>query len=670
VFAPLPKARQAAAEKAVRAKFGLDRPFLLHVGGTDWRKNLHGAIDGFAALPESIRRDLDLVVTCALPPAGAWAVMDYANRAGIGSHVKVTGQVSDADLIALYHACRLLFFPSRYEGLGLPIVEAMRCGAAVATSNNSALPEYAGPLSWYFDPEVPAAMARALTQALAEPKSHRQAQRESFAASFTWTETARRVVEALDRPRPAATPRARQRIAWVCPVPPEQTGIADYGIEVADVLAGRFEIEWVADPNGSRADPAVARRFRVLTADEVDRRHQAEPFDLFVYQLGNNWFHTYMLPLLRRHPGLVVSHDIFLHGLFRFSHAGGVWPGSFVEELEYNGDDEIAYWLNTRTGHPEVLSQMSPMHRRVLEGVPAVITHSGWGWQRLRRATDAPVHIVPLLAASRPVGTRAEERRRLGLSRDQFVVATLGHVGIPKRVLSIVRALAALPDDIRDRTLVLLVGPAHPHDRYLVLDLAGKLGVADRITFVGKVPLDDLTAYAIAADVCVQFRYPSNGETSAGLTRALAAGAACITSDTATMAELPNTVCWKVRTPVLEVPDLSAALTRLARNPSLADRLGRGAKRYMAQTHGPAAVAAGYAAVIEETIRRLAAADMTWRAETLNALADWPGPVPEGLLDAWARLRTGSEAVTHPAERPELPEVPAERPPARRVVAA
>jgi glycosyltransferase involved in cell wall biosynthesis len=670
VFAPLPPARRAAAEKAVRAKFGLTRPFLLHVGGTDWRKNLRGAIDGFAALPEAVRRTLDLVVTCALSPAGTWAVQDYAAKAGVGANVRVTGHVSDDELVALYHACRLLFFPSLSEGLGLPLIEAMRCGAAVATSNRSAMPEYAGPLSWYFDPEIPAAMARAITQALVEPKAARQAERETFAARFTWADTAARVVDALEQHRPPAAVPRRRRLAWVCPVPPEQTGIADYGLEVAGVLADRFDLDWVADPTGERADPAVARRFRVLTADEVDRRHQAVPYDLFVYHLGNNWFHTFMLPLLRRHPGLVVCHDVNLQGLFRFSHARGVWPGSYAEELEYNGDDEIVYWLRCGNGHPDVLSQMSPMHRRVFEGVPALVAHSGWSWQRLRRATDAPVSVIPLLAVPPPVGTREAERRRLDLPADRFVVATIGHVGLAKRVLAIVRAVAALPEDVRDRTLALFVGPAHAHDRYQVLHLAAELGVADHVRVVGKVPLDDLTAYAVAADVCIQCRYPSNGETSAGLARALAAGAACVTSDTATMSELPNTVSWKVRTPLLEVPDLADALTRLARDPELTRTLGANARQFMAETHGPAAVAAGYSAAVEHTIARLAAADMPWRCGVLNALADWAEAVPDGLIESWARLRQAAVARERPAVLPDLPELPAERSPVRSVAAA
>ena len=119
-------------------------------------------------------------------------------RAGVGSQVQVTGFVPDDDLLAYYRACRLFFFPSRYEGLGLPILEALRCGAPVVTGDNSSLREFAGDVSWYCDVDSPASMAKALTAALAEPKSARAEDRVEFVSTFTWESTARRAASAIE----------------------------------------------------------------------------------------------------------------------------------------------------------------------------------------------------------------------------------------------------------------------------------------------------------------------------------------------------------------------------------------------------------------------------------------------------------------------------------------
>jgi glycosyltransferase involved in cell wall biosynthesis len=275
------------------------------------------------------------------------------------------------------------------------------------------------------------------------------------------------------------------------------------------------------------------------------------------------------------------------------------------------------------------------------------------------------VVVVPHIAATPRVGERAAERLRLGLPADRFLVCTLGIVGPPKRVAVLVRAVAGLPADVRRRSTILLAGPCEPEYRRQIESLAGELGLSDQVTFLGRVPLDDFPAYAVAADVCVQLRYPSNWETSGSLIRALAAGATCVTSDTGSMLELPNAVALKVRSPVLDVPDLTAALTRLACDPALRERLGENARRYVAETHAPEVVAAGYAAAIGHTLAVLAARDAAWMDDTLNTLADLPDDVPPGLIDTWASLRTRS-ARPEAEPLPDLPIVPVVEPMKRR----
>lgn len=659
-FHPAPEPAYTAAERQVRERYGLDRPFVLFVGGFDPRKNMFGAIAGYAALPAEVRAECDLVLACKLLACEVEQLAAEARRLGVEGQVKITGFVPDADLRVLYQACRVFFFPSFYEGLGLPIVEAMRYGAPVVTADNSSLPEYAGPASWYCDPASPESMAEALATALAEPRSDRLADRLDFANAFTWEDTVDRSARAVEEFRPAEEPR-KVRVAWVAPAPPQNTGIADYAVEVADALSPRFEIEWVLDADAPPPDAGVARRFPVVRADEVEARHTARPFDLFVYHVGNNYFHTYMLPLMRRHPGLVMVHDLNLGGLYRLSRDQGVWPGAVADELAYNGEWLLEDWVRFGWVNPTAASIMSPLSRRVAESAAGVVVHSRYAWQQVRRLTDAPVAVVPHIATPPAVGTRGEERRRLGLPGDKFVVATLGHVGPHKRIPSLLQACGALPEDVRSRTHVLIVGPLTDAERERFHALAKDAGVPGQLEIRGKVPLADFPAYALAADVCVQLRYPFNGETSGALTRAMAAGACCVTSDMPTMAEVPNSASIKVRTPACEVEDLTAALTKLARDPELRDRLGANAKRYMAETHGPGVIAARYAAAVENAIAAQQAADGRWLADALNAIADVPGGAPDALIDQWAKLRGRVLRPAVPAEAlPELPEVPSE----------
>ena len=458
------------------------------------------------------------------------------------------------------------------------------------------------------------------------------------------------------RPAVPARPK-RPRIAWVAPAPPSETGVADYALEVADVLADRFDLEWVADTCGPVPSLDVARRYRLVFADEFDARHRADPFDLAVYHLGNNGQHGYMLPLMARHPGLAVVHDAHLGGLYRTTREAGVWPTDWAGELDHNGERLMAAWVAEGLVDPRVTPSLTGFGRRVIDLAVGFVVHSRAAWQTIRSQSDAPAAVVPLLAVPPVVGTRTDERRRLGIPADRFVISTLGIVSATKRVDVILRAVAALPADIRDRAYVLVVGPAGPRELADLTALATDLGLVDRVEFRGKVPLADLPVFAYAADVCVQLRYPSNGETSAALARAMAVGAACVTSDMPSMCDVPNGVTRKVRSPLRDTEDLTAALTKLARDPAFRDRLAANARRYMAETASPAAVAARYAAVIASTIADGIAADRPWRTNVLNALADVPADdVPPGLVDDWAALRTAVRNRASRSARPGSPD--------------
>src|SRR5262249_35415605 len=127
----------------LRQRHGLHRDFILYVGGPDFRKNLSGALESFASLPDHERRGLDLVVACFLPPKQRGRLEQTGRDLGIADSLKLLGYVSDEELHALYQMCRVFFFPSLYEGLGLPVLEALQCGAPVVAGDNSSIPEFA-----------------------------------------------------------------------------------------------------------------------------------------------------------------------------------------------------------------------------------------------------------------------------------------------------------------------------------------------------------------------------------------------------------------------------------------------------------------------------------------------------------------------------------------------
>lgn len=130
----------------IRRKFNLDEPYLFGVGSVP-RKNISGIIKAFAS--SGCHTTFKLVLACHQD------IMQYqvlAESLGIKDRVVFLPTLNDADIVGLYSGCQAFVFPSFYEGFGLPILEAMQCGAPVITSNISSCPEVIGNAGIMVDP--------------------------------------------------------------------------------------------------------------------------------------------------------------------------------------------------------------------------------------------------------------------------------------------------------------------------------------------------------------------------------------------------------------------------------------------------------------------------------------------------------------------------------------
>jgi glycosyltransferase involved in cell wall biosynthesis len=185
------------AQRWAQSSLGLTAPFVLTVGDLQPRKNHASLIRAFEKL---IRAYPQLPHHLVIVGKETWhgaAIRAAARKSSVSDRIHFTGFVSDPDLLKLYGACDLFVYPSFYEGFGLPILEAMACGRAVACSNTSAMPEVADSAALLFDPHSDDDLLLTMRDLLLNPELRARMERlgAQRAPMFSWEKTAAKTLD-------------------------------------------------------------------------------------------------------------------------------------------------------------------------------------------------------------------------------------------------------------------------------------------------------------------------------------------------------------------------------------------------------------------------------------------------------------------------------------------
>ena len=364
------------------------------------------------------------------------------------------------------------------------------------------------------------------------------------------------------------------RVAMLTPLPPARTGVAHYASMVL---------------------PALAERASVRAFDSLEG-YRRQDFDAVVYQLGNNPFHEAMYAEAMRTPGVVVLHDLVLHHLIvEMTLARGDADG-YVAALEASHGAAGAAWARGRAAglHSEMGNFLLPASIDVAQRADSVIVHNRYAAGRLRSlGVNTPIHVVP-----HPYIPETRTFERTMFSPDQRVIGFFGFLTSAKRAEVVLEAFR-IAREKQPRLALLIVGEPAPN-----IDVEQLRG--DGIVTTGYVADDEFPRYYAIADRFVNLRYPSAGETSGTLIRALDAGKPVAVSDYAQFAELPDDVAFKVPFGAGEVERLVEFFTADLPSPREAQRkwleenasLSRTVEGYLAalQGRGPLADAATIAA--------------------------------------------------------------------------
>lgn len=620
----------------LRPELGVNRRFIMYApSGYDPRKNLLGLIEAFAQLPADLRAERQLVLTSKFADYDHERLRIAARKAGLAEdELVLTGFVADADLIALYRATDLFVYPSLHEGFGLPALEAMRCGAPVIGSDRTSVPEIIGSESALFDPTSVPAIAAKITELLRDDDARAALRSHGLrqATKFSWETTADRALEAIEEafvPVASVEPAAaRQRLAFVSPVPPLASGIAFYASDLLPALAEKFDVTLVCDQVEAKlpvCEHPIARR------DPAWLRAHADEFDHVVYQFGNSEFHMFMVPLLKTVPGTVVLHDFFLSGLFRAAHATGALPDGLSSALRASHGD-VAWRIDSL----DELEHAYPANRSVLNDAIGVLVHSQHARDLFDHwygpVGDLPVQVVELVRSRPESRGRDAARAELGIADDAFVTCSFGRVHETKCDTELLEAWLDCSAAADPRSELHFIGapPGEPYAKKLRA-LVGRHPRGQQVKFVGWASTDVYTAYLAAADAAIQLRTGSRGETSAAVLDCLNHGIPTVVNRHGSAAELPaETACFVADD--FSHAELVAALDEVLGDAQTRARLSEAGRDHIARNHSPEHCADAYAAFLTDVavsrerhpatlLRQIATSSSAARPEVLGDIA-------------------------------------------------
>ncbi|MEN6587088.1 MAG: glycosyltransferase [Sulfuricella sp.] len=635
------------------ARFGITQPFILYSGGADARKNVHRLIRAYVRLPKPLRDAHQLVLVGKIPEDNVAEFKRSAESAGVPQgHLLFTGYITDEELAQFYNLCTVFVFPSLHEGFGLPALEAMSCGAVVIGANTSSLPEVIGRQDALFDPYDETAISQKLAQALGDKafRCELAAHGLEQARNFSWEKSARRAVAIFEklhaeRELPKPPVYGRRKMAFVSPLPPERTGIADYSAELLPELAKYYDIEVVV------AQEHIADAWAQANCPIRDSqwlRANAHRMDRVLYQFGNSPFHQHMLTLVEEVPGTVMLHDFFLSGLLAYLEDYGIVQHAWVRAL-YHAHGYSAVRERYHASDGAAVKMKYPVNLRILQNARGVIVHSEYSrrlaseWYGENFSNDWKV--IPLQRIPSAGLDRAQSRAKLGLKTDDFVVCSFGFLDPAKLNHRLLDAWlnSNLAQD--PRCMLMFVGENHGGEYGAqLLGTMRASGLDKNICITGWVDMPTYRNHLAAADIAVQCRTLSRGETSAAVLDCMNNALPTIVNANGSMADFPSDAVWLLPD-AFDDCQLVEALETLWQDHERRAALGQRAQELVQTRHAPCACAEQYA----EAIEQFHDATQSSTPALLKAIATFDGHQP---TDAECRILAQTIAQSLPAKQP------------------
>ena len=575
----------------VKLRYGLPNEYIFTVGGPNFRKNDRNLISALSLLRNDLKNQTNLVLGSSYDSTSKNEIIQHAQDVGLENRIHFTGHIPDGDLKSIYAGCSIFVFPSLYEGFGIPVLEAMAAGKPIAASKTSSIPEVLGSSGYYFDPYNIKSIAESIAKLLENSEEREilskngKVRAEKFRLHHITKEINKRFND-INHEKKIKTRLKKNKInrkpnlAFFSPLNPQQSGISDYSEALLSHLKKYAEIDLFVD-SIEPSTPEIYNDFDFYSFHRFDDENKKKKYDAVLHHMGNNEIHEFIYLHLLRYPGITVLHDYNIHPfIHRITMQRDNIGAYYHEIIECYNDLGKVITKRLKEKKCTLDNLMFPLNNSVITKSKRVIVHSEWA---KRQIGSNHVVVVPLGIDIKPSITRNEIknlRNKFGFDLNHYIIACFGDIVSTKRITVIIKSFSVLRLFIENAKL-LLVGKLYHDMEKEINSLIERYKLKEFIYITGRVESDDFNDYIKSADVILNLRYPTMGETSLSMIKSMAFGKPVIVSNIKQFREIPNDCCFKIDVGMDEKKQLIDILMRLNRNPNLRYEIGTNARNYV-----------------------------------------------------------------------------------------
>ena len=514
----------------------IERKYIFSVLGEDFRKNKINLLRAFKLLTEKPNFQHNLHIAYKQSDHERTANIKLLEELHLGSRVFFLDYIDDEKLFTQYRNADLFVFPSFYEGLGLPILEAQASGVPVVGSNSSSLVELLTFPEFHFNPTNPTNIASTIEKILGDEslKSLNLSEGAKLVSRHSSPESGHslwnffgRLANSVVSLEVSSTPKTR--LAFFTPFPPQKTGIATHAFELAQSLKKRYALTvFTEDLDTIKTNTNNIFDFSLMPIDSFLN----EDHDILLFNVGNSQFHLESVKVLQTCPGIVILHDTYLSGLAWMELIDTKETSKFPITL-YNlgGFTALASFLS-KLDHGKILEKHA-LNSMVVEKSLGLVVHSQYAKNLIMRDF--------LYSAKEDIAVIPQQHLTLDLKdasnsppSDFIVFATFGAIADTKMYQELLSAWKGSNAELSGNGKLYFVGEDLTYDIHRIID---DLSLGDSVKISGYTNQDQYDAYLKNVDIGIQLRQSSRGETSRALLDLFAAGKPVIINENGSFKE-------------------------------------------------------------------------------------------------------------------------------------